>query len=88
VEGENQEDGQRLLQVQDLQKQGEMLCTTTSDTAAVWAKAVQTLPFNTMKFALNAAHDTLPRNANLQLWKKKDKLAALFVGRGRASCMY
>ena len=61
--------------MQDLQKQGEMLCTTTSDTAAVWAKAVQTLPFNTMKFALNAAHDTLPNNVNLQLWKKKDKAA-------------
>ena len=73
--------------MQDLQKQGEMLCTTTSDTAAVWAKATQTLTFNKMKFALNAAHDTPPNN-DLQLWKKKDKLAALFVGRGRASCMH
>ena len=41
----------------------------------MWAKAVQALPSNTMKFALNAAHDTLPHNANLQLWKKKDNAA-------------
>ena len=76
----NREDSQRLLQVQDLQKQGEMLRATTSDTAAVWAKAVQALPSNTMKFALNAAHDTLPHNANLQLWKKKDNAAFPLCG--------
>jgi len=58
-----------------------MFCTTTSDTAAVWAKAVQTLPLNTMKFALNAAHDTLPNNVNLQLWKKKDKAACPLCGK-------
>ena len=63
----DQEDSQRLLQVQDLQKQGEMLCATTSDIAAVWTKAVRALPFNTMKFFINTAHDTLQHNANLQL---------------------
>jgi len=63
----NQEDCQRLLQVQDLQNQGEMFCATTSDIAAVWAKAVKALPFNTMKLVLNTAHDTLQHNANLQL---------------------
>ena len=66
--------------MQDLQKQGEMLRATTSDTAAVWAKAVQALLSNTMKFALNAAHDTLPHNANLQLWKKKDNAAFPLCG--------
>jgi len=74
--------------VQDLQKQGEMLCTTTSDTAAVWAKAVQTLPFNTMKFALNAAHDTSRIRLIYSCGRRRAKLLALFVGRGRASCMY
>ena len=33
-----------------------------------------------MKFALNAAHDTLPHNANLQLWKKKDNAACPLCG--------
>ena len=39
-----------------------MIRATSSETAAVWAKAVQALPSNTMKFALNAAHDSLPHN--------------------------
>ena len=61
----SQEDADTLLQVQDLQKQGEMLRTTTSSTATLWSKAVQALPSNIMKFALNAAHDTLPHDANV-----------------------
>ena len=48
----SQEDADRLLQVRDLQKQGEILCTTTSGTATLWAKAVQALPSNTMKLPL------------------------------------
>ena len=39
--------------------------------AHIWSKAVQTLPAEQMKFALNAAVDELPHNANLHLWKKK-----------------
>ena len=80
------QDSQRLLQVQDLQKQGEMLRATTSDTAAVWAKAVQALPSNAMKFALNATHDTLPHNANLHLWKKKDSAACPLCGERQSNC--
>jgi len=63
---------QRLSQVQKLPKQGEMIRATSSETAAVWAKAVQALPPNTMKFALNAAHDSLPHNVYLHMWKKRD----------------
>ena len=76
----SQEDADRLLQVQDLQKQGEMLRTTTSSTGTLWAKAVQALPSNTMKFPLNVAHDNLPHNANLQLWKKKDNATCPLCG--------
>jgi len=76
----NQEDSKRILQVQDLQKQREMLRATISDTAAVWAKAVQALPSNTMKFTLNATHDTLPHNANSHPWKKKDSAACPLCG--------
>ncbi len=36
-----------------------------------WAKAFQSLPNKSFKFALNAAHETLPHNANLNLWWKK-----------------
>ena len=37
----------------------------------LWVKAVQGLPPEAMKFAINAAVDTLPTNANLCLWGKK-----------------
>ena len=43
----------------------------TRDGTYVWSKAVQTLLAEQMKFALNAAVDMLPHNANLHLWKKK-----------------
>ena len=39
--------------------------------AHVWALAPQQLPEGAWKFVLNAAHDTLPHNANLHLWGKK-----------------
>ena len=44
---------QQLSQVQQLPKQGELIRTMSSETAAVWAKAVQALLSNTMKFALS-----------------------------------
>ena len=36
-----------------------MLKATTPDTATIWAKAILSLPQEQMKFALNAAVDTL-----------------------------
>ena len=48
-----------------------MMRKVTPDGTYIWSKAVQTLPVEYMKFALNAAVDMLPHNANLHLWKKK-----------------
>lgn len=42
----------------------------------MWAKTTQSLPSAQMKFALNAASDTLPHNVNLALWRKEDQLSA------------
>jgi hypothetical protein len=39
----------------------------------LWVKAVQALPPEPMKFALNASLDTLPTNANLHTWGKKTR---------------
>ena len=61
----------RLTGLQSLPRQGHMIRATTPDTATIWAKAVQSLPDDSFKFALNAAHDTLPHNANMHLWGKK-----------------
>ena len=44
---------------------------TAPKAASIWSAVVQTLPDEQMKFALNAAVDILPHNANLHLWKKR-----------------
>ena len=59
-----------------LDTQGKLFRTVDSNAAAVWAKSTQSLPSAQMKFALNAASDTLPHNANLLLWRKNDCLLA------------
>ena len=70
-EVKDREARQRLSQVQQLSKQGEMIHAISSETAAVWAN-LQALSSNTVKFTLNAAHDSLPHNVNLHMWKKRD----------------
>ena len=57
--------------LQNLKKQGQMSRCTAPKCALVWATVVQSLPEEQMKFALNAAVDVLPHNANLHLWKKR-----------------
>ena len=59
-----------------LEHQGKLFCTVNANAASVWAKTTQSLPSAQMKFALNAASDTLPHNANLALWRKGDHLSA------------
>ena len=54
-----------------LSKEGHMYSLHVDDTPMIWSKAIQLLPDECLKFALNAAHDTLPHNANLCLRKKK-----------------
>ena len=39
--------------------------------AKIWAKALEGMKDEHLKFALNSAVDTLPHNANLYLWKKR-----------------
>ena len=48
----------------------------------LWVKTVQGLPPEPLKFALNASLDTLPTNANLYTWAKKDSdtCAAVILG--------
>ena len=55
----------------NLPRQGEMCRIATPSAAIVWANALESLPSESFKFALNASHDTLPHNANLHLWRKK-----------------
>ena len=47
----------------------------------IWSKAVQSLPSGLMKFALNAAQDTLPHNVNLAHWHNRSDTCKLCRGR-------
>ena len=47
----------------------------------IWSKAVQSLPSGLMKFALNAAQDTLPHNVNLAYWCSLSDTCKLCRGR-------
>ena len=67
------EDENTLLnKLWNLPKQGIMVRNFTSNAATIWSSAVGKLHQDALKFVLNAAVDTLPHNANLYLWWKKD----------------
>ena len=68
------DDQARLSELQSLPKQGDLSHLATPTAAAtIWVDVVQGLPDEPFKFALNAAHDTLPHNANLHLWGKEEQ---------------
>ena len=46
-----------------------------ADGASLWSNVVQAFPPECIKFALNAAQDTLPHNANLCVWRKEAGLS-------------
>ena len=60
-----------VAEVLDLPRQGHMFRSREEGAADVWSLALQQLPERARNFVLNAAHDTLPHNANLHLWGKK-----------------
>ena len=61
-----------LDHLQSLERQGQLSRCTDPSCAPIWSQAVQALPEDQLKFAINAAVDVLPHNANLHLWKKKN----------------
>ena len=62
---------------------------STSSSAVVWAEALESLPPETFKFALNASHDTLSHNANLSLWGKTNAyLGVSDITDTRPQCLY
>ncbi len=66
-----EEDESRADSLKSLPRQGQMMRIATPEAAPIWSKTIQFLPQHLLKFALNAAHDTLPHNSNLHLWKKR-----------------
>ena len=58
----------RRKQAETLPLQGQMLRASNLTADGIWAVAVSKLGSEAMKFALNAASDTLPHNSNLARW--------------------
>ena len=61
--------GECLEHSRSLPRQGELHRLMERDAATLWSETVQKLPPEAIKFALNAAQDTLPHNANLAIWR-------------------
>ena len=66
---------ERLAHAKSLVVQGQLHHLDDTDGTSLWSYVVQTLPPKCMKFALNAAQDTLPHNANLAVWRRKAGLS-------------
>ena len=68
----------RLDNLQSLGRQGQLSRCTSPSCAPIWSRAVLALTADQLKFAINAAVDVLPHNANLYLWRKrKDALCPI-----------
>ena len=65
----------RLEHAKSLRHQGQLMRVTASKASSIWSSAILHSPSQILKFALNAAQNTLPHNANLSLWKSRDGLS-------------
>ena len=63
---------ERHEQLLGLKREGQMFRCTSSDAAGTWGRALMELSDEHRKFAINSAVDTLPHNANLHLWRKRN----------------
>ena len=68
-----EEEDRRHHDLCQLPLQGEMARLWGEKSPVLWVKAVQGLPPEPLKFALNASLNTLPTNANLHTWGRKSK---------------
>ena len=68
---------ERLDHAKSLVTQGQLHHVVDDDAASLWSEVVQKLPPECMKFALNAAQDTLPHNANLSIWRRDAGISSL-----------
>ena len=57
-----------------------MIASVDGNEIEGWANTIQSLQSQQMRFVLNAAEDTLPHNANLHLWGKKETAACPLCG--------
>ena len=71
----------RLAHAATLKVQGKIFEEVDTRASTIWSRAVQSLPSSLLKFALNAAQDTLPHNVNLSRWRNLADTCKLCGGR-------
>ena len=69
-EVQKQDVWKRLAHAATLHVQEKFLELSCDESARVWSRAIQSSSSAHLKFAINAAQDTLPHDANLSLWRK------------------
>jgi len=79
---------ERHQQLCQLPAQGQMAREWEENSPELWVKAVEGLPPEPLKFALNASLDTLPTNANLHTWGKKANNICPFGRDSRQSLLH
>ena len=62
---------ERHEQLLSLEREGQLFRCASSDAAAILGRVLIELSDELRKFAINSVVDTLPHNANLQLWQKR-----------------
>ena len=67
-EVQKQDVWKRLAHAATFHVQGKFLEPSCDESARVWSRAIQSSSSARLKFAINAAQDTLPHDANLSLW--------------------
>ena len=65
-----------------------IITTPAKDPTKIWTDAIRSLPNECYKFVLTAAHDTLPHNSNLHLWKKKPNPSCPLCGHQRQTLLH
>ena len=70
----------------NLPTQGQMARCWEGNSPELWVRAVEGLPPELMKFALNAALDTLPTKSNLRQWGKKPHDTCLLCWSHQSLC--
>ena len=68
--------GKRMQHARALECQGQVFRCREDGAASIWSVAVQKLPPELLKFSLNAVQDTLPHNANLAIWRRREGLSS------------
>ena len=71
-----------------LPQQGEMVRHFEGNSAAIWARCLEKLPPEPLRFALNAAVDTLPTNYNLHKWGKRTSAMCPLCSESRQSLQH